>query len=278
MNSRDEEGRTSLHAAAMQKDGHYMTRILVSQKNININAVDKSGRTPLFYAVSSGNISSFTMLLERHDIDVNLPDANGETPLHFAVQPAGAHWAVKRLLEDSRTLPNKQSGKYNFPLSIVALRGDMELLDIFMTADRTDIDFDCQAFVCPPPLQKALLAGHGHFATRLLQAPGLNLNSRRYFRMTPLMLGLHLEGSDFVRYLLRYPGIEFNHQDMVGRTAVMIAAQMENINGLEMLLAKEEVDLNRQCFLGKTILDHARSCDNPEIISVIKASGRFKDL
>lgn len=213
------------------------------------------------------------MLLEHHDIDVNLPDANSEAPLHFTVQPAGAHWAVKRLLEDSRTLPNKQSGNKHFPLSIVAFRGDMELLNFFMTADRTDINFDCWSPACPPPLQKALLAGHECFAIQLLQAPGLNLNSIFYYQMTPLMLGLHLEGSDFVCYLLRYPGIEFNHEDMVGRTAVMIAAQLKNIDGLEMLLAKEEVDVNCWCVLGKTMLDYARSCDDPEVISVIKASG-----
>ncbi|ODM21127.1 hypothetical protein SI65_04180 [Aspergillus cristatus] len=261
----------------MQKDGHYMIRILVNQKNINFNAADNYGRTPLSYVVSNGNIFSLVMLLWCHDIDVNLPDVNGETPLHFTVYSAGAHWAVERLLKDSRTLPNKQSTN-GFPLSIVAFRGDMRLLNIFMTADRSDIDFDCRSDAFPPPLQNALLCMHERFAIRLLQAPGLNLNSIFYYQMTPLMLGLHLKGSDFMRYLLRYPGIEFNHEDMVGRTAVMIAAQVKNIDGLKMLLVKEEVDMNHWCALGKTVLDYARSSDDPEVISVIKACGRFKDL
>lgn len=83
---------------------------------------------------------------------------------------------------------------------------------------------------------------------------------------------MEFKGSDFVHYLLRYPGIEFNHEAMVGRTAVMIAAQLKNIGGLEMLLAKEEADVNCWCILGKTVVDYARSCDDPGVISMIKAS------
>ena len=278
VNSCDEDGRTSLHVAAMQEDGHYIMRILVTRKDINVNAIDNYGRTPLSYAAASENIFSLTMLLERHDINVNLPDKHHETPLHFAVSSSGGYLAVKKLLVDLRTLPNKESSDGQYPLSIVAFKGDMKLLNIFMAAKRTDINFDCRSRGCGSPLQVALLCGHESFAIQLLQAPGLNLNSVHYYHTTPLILGIYLSGLDFMRCLLRNSGIEFNHQDMAGNTAVMTAAKRENIGALEMLLAKEEVDVDRRCILGKSVLDYARSCDNPKVMSIIKASGRFKDL
>lgn len=75
------------------------------------------------------------MLLERCDIDVNLSDVNGETPLHFAVQ-SGARWAVMLIIADPRTLPNEQSSSDLFPLSIVALNGNLELLEIFIFCNK----------------------------------------------------------------------------------------------------------------------------------------------
>ena len=51
INSRGGDGQTSLQIAAMQKNGHYMTRILVAQKDIDINAVDNSGRTAVLCSV-----------------------------------------------------------------------------------------------------------------------------------------------------------------------------------------------------------------------------------
>lgn len=278
VNSRDKDGCTPLHIAAMQENGHYMMRVLVTRKDINVNATDNSGRTPFSYAAASNNILSLTMLLERDDIDVNLQDTNNESPLHFAVWSRDRCRVVKKILDDPRTLPNQESSDGDFPLSTVALINDMKLLNVFMTAERTDINFDCQSHRGPSPLQIALFYERENFATQLLQVPGLNLNCVYYFRMTPLILAVYLRGLRFMRCLLRYPGIEFNHQDAFGKTAAMTAAQLKNIGALELLLAKEEVDVNCRCVFGQTMLDYARSGDDPEVMSIIKASGRFKEL
>ena len=278
MNSRDKDGCTPLHIAAMQENGHYMMRILVTRKDINVNATDNSGRTPLPYAAANNNILSLTMLLECNDIDVNLQDTNNESPLHFAVWSRDRYRAVKKILDDPRTLPNKESSNGDFPLSTVALINDMNLLNVFMTEERTDINFDCQSHGGRSPLQITLYYEHGNFAIQLLQVPGLSLNCVYSFRMTPLILAVYLRGLGFMRCLLRYPGIEFNHQDEFGKTAVMTAAQLKNIGALELLLAKEEIDVNCRCIFGQTMLDYARSCDDPEVTSIIKASGRFKGL
>lgn len=96
--------------------------------------------------------------------------------------------------------------------------------------------------------------------------------------MTPLIHGLFFDRLDFVRSLLKKPGIDLNHQDIFGRTALMNAAMLGNIGGLEMLLTEQKVDVNLKCNAGNTVLDYARACENPEALSVIKASARFKEL
>ena len=120
------------------------------------------------------------MFLECHDIDVNFPYLNGTTPLHFAVF-SNACWAVKLILEDPRTLPNEQEGSGLFPLSIAVLTQNLELLDIFMKVERTDIDFDCQSPDWGTPLQIATHLQREHSSLWLLQVPGIDFNNASYY-------------------------------------------------------------------------------------------------
>ena len=276
VNSRDQKEQTSLHVAAMQDDGHYMVRILVTQEGINFNAVDKFGRTPLYDAVLSENIFSLQMLLGRYDIDVNFPDSRGFTPLHHAVMTENKP-AVKKLLADQRTLPNKQAklGRA-FPLTFAATGGDPEMLSIFLRAARTDINSRCRGgLIAPFPLATALTNKHESFSLRMLHAPGLDLNEIHALGMTPLQLGIHFDQMKFVHELLSRPGIELNRQGTDGKTAVMTAALNKNTTALKILLAKLEVDVSIQCGRGYTVLDYAKGCNDTEILSIVKPSGRF---
>jgi uncharacterized protein len=49
----------------------------------NVNAVDKDGRTALWWAASRGHVECATALIDA-EADVNKGDKDGDTPLHRA--------------------------------------------------------------------------------------------------------------------------------------------------------------------------------------------------
>ena len=62
-----------------------------------LSAVDQTGKTPLIYAVDSGNVTIVELLLSQ-GADTEQYDGHGRTPLHFAVRKRSIVM-VKRLLE-----------------------------------------------------------------------------------------------------------------------------------------------------------------------------------
>ncbi|GAB1597541.1 uncharacterized protein LOC115217241 [Argonauta hians] len=68
-----------------------------------INERDKSGRTGISHACSSGFYTIVEILAEVPEVEVNLPDKEGNTPLIFAAQ-AGQEECVRILLNDFKKI------------------------------------------------------------------------------------------------------------------------------------------------------------------------------
>ena len=58
-------------------------RFLLEQDDVDLNAVDSEGNTPLHLALESGQ-EVVSMLLMQHGADVTASNSFGRTPLHFA--------------------------------------------------------------------------------------------------------------------------------------------------------------------------------------------------
>jgi len=79
----DAAKRNALHAAA--RGGHAdFCAFLLDKTDIDINARDKDGWTPLHYACAREKTAVVKMLIER-GADLNAPDNEGVTPLHRAM-------------------------------------------------------------------------------------------------------------------------------------------------------------------------------------------------
>uniref|UniRef100_A0ACD6AC51 Uncharacterized protein n=1 Tax=Avena sativa TaxID=4498 RepID=A0ACD6AC51_AVESA len=80
--ARADGGLWALHVAA--GNGHLeVCRYLVQQLQVDVNAADDKGRTPLVFAVHSENASVVKYLLD-HGADPDIADDIGLTPLHSA--------------------------------------------------------------------------------------------------------------------------------------------------------------------------------------------------
>lgn len=82
VNLRDHSGRTPLHFAVRWGQGQTAGRFCLG---INVHARHRDGQSPLAMAVQKDSMEVVRLLLEQEDIDINTRDHLGRTPLWWAV-------------------------------------------------------------------------------------------------------------------------------------------------------------------------------------------------
>ncbi len=85
-------GRNPLHIASLLPESYrrYNPIPILLRQSVNINERDFVGRTPLFYAVRTGNMKDAEFLIEN-GADMALADEYGHTPAHVAAIKTGAY-------------------------------------------------------------------------------------------------------------------------------------------------------------------------------------------
>lgn len=78
------DGRTPLMLAALRRD-RWDLEVLLAAKEIDVNAQDKLGRTALSICTLGGHVPMLELLLARDDVDLELADKYGNTPLSLAL-------------------------------------------------------------------------------------------------------------------------------------------------------------------------------------------------
>ena len=91
----DKYGRNPLHIASKFPEGlrRYNPIPILLEKAVKVDGIDLIGRSPLFYAVRTGNLKDAGLLIEA-GADINLSDKYGHTPAHVA--------AIKTGLDDQK--------------------------------------------------------------------------------------------------------------------------------------------------------------------------------
>ncbi|XP_046411451.1 SH3 and multiple ankyrin repeat domains protein 1-like isoform X1 [Neodiprion fabricii] len=103
-------------------------------REININALDASGRTALSYMAGDGAAAMLEAALSFPEVDVNLPDNEGNTPLHFATQ-AGQLECVSILLQRCPGIEVDARNTLGFtPLMKAAIQGRTKCAKILLFA------------------------------------------------------------------------------------------------------------------------------------------------
>ena len=129
-----EAGR--VHTAVLKQSVSELAEAIASGENVD--ALDREGRTPLFYAVQKGDTAIVAELVQ-HGAKINARDKNAETPLHFA---ARAHQpGVAELLLKNGADVHAQDVHGNSPLFVAVFnsrgRGEIIVLLQLHGADKT---------------------------------------------------------------------------------------------------------------------------------------------
>ncbi|XP_045476986.1 serine/threonine-protein phosphatase 6 regulatory ankyrin repeat subunit C-like isoform X1 [Harmonia axyridis] len=112
MNSADVNGDTALHMVSDRGDVDMLT-FLLNLQNINVNAQNVLGFTPLSIAVLNSHGDAAELLLE-HGADPNIPDNKGRTPICFSVHKGNE--SITRMLIANNADVNVVDAFGNTPL------------------------------------------------------------------------------------------------------------------------------------------------------------------
>ncbi|MCB9493053.1 MAG: ankyrin repeat domain-containing protein [Epsilonproteobacteria bacterium] len=80
---RDQHGRALLHYAVQTRHGN--AKVLLDA-GANPNVRDSQQNTPLHYAVNSGMILAIGHLLGKENVEINAANGEGKTPLHYIAE------------------------------------------------------------------------------------------------------------------------------------------------------------------------------------------------
>ena len=288
--SRDHNGRTPLHLAAIGDvkrivDRKQMVEALINAFAVEKDAKDRFGRTPLHFAAQAGHTDIVTLLAES-GADIEARNSHKWTPLRVAIQ-AGQTDTVKRLVEIGVNIEARDS-EDNTPLYVAAQEGHLDIVKLLIEKSK-DIDAK-NGSDADTPLHAATRMRHMNIAELLIEK-GADINVKDETGNTPLYTAAW-EGYANVVGLLIEKGADINARNEDDSTPLHSAAwggRMQFISLLENheipppkvveyktivdLLIKKGADIDAKRGPGETPLHSAAEVGNAGTVELLLEKG-----
>ena len=195
VDSRDSEGRTALHYAAMQGKADVVEFLL--SRGADVNAKDKDfGFIPLHHAASGGHKDVVEMLLAK-GADVNAKDKYGWTPLDSAVY--GQKDVAELLIRAGANVNSKYEWGQT-PLMWAATEGYTPMAELLIAKGA---DINARENNSRTPLHLACLEGNKD-VVELLIAKGADMNTKDNKEQTALSLAKEQGHEEIVELLSKH--------------------------------------------------------------------------
>lgn len=116
---------------------------LLSRDDIDVNCQDiiqilklfYSNQTPLFLALTKGNLELFENLLNKKDIDVNIQNNDGNTPLHLAIENNKIEFVASLIKNDKCNLCLTNNDNMT-PLLLAFMYEHKNIVNLLLSAPR----------------------------------------------------------------------------------------------------------------------------------------------
>jgi ankyrin repeat protein/mono/diheme cytochrome c family protein len=227
--STDAGGSTPLHHAAGFGSLESLTFLL--DKGANVNARNRRGSTPLFWAIHD---EAKVRLLIARGATINVKQVEGRSPVYLA-SVLGSGNAVLRLLLENGGNPNVPTLNGLTALSGAALRGDVDAMRLLLDKGA---DVDAKNGAGATALMAAAANGSAA-AVRLLLDKGADVHVRTKLGETALGNAAGAGVAETVAMLLDR-GVDVNARNSRGYSPLMLAAGSDAMNAdiVKLLLAK----------------------------------------
>ncbi len=158
-NARDAKGQPAL-TVAIREQSAKVAKLLLAQPQIDVNALNQAGESPLMIAAIKGDLATCKLLL-AHGAQVNLP---GWSPLHYAA--TGPDPKVVGLLLEHGAAVDALSPNGSTPLMMAAQYGSEDSLRLLLKHGASSKIRNEQGLMAA---DFARLAGRDSLAERLQQ-------------------------------------------------------------------------------------------------------------
>ncbi len=264
----------SVLEATKRNNPHLLNQLIEAEANVN--AVDNSGNTALYWAAMKNHLDCARTLLKAPNININQENDVKKTPIHKAAKMG--YTDVLTLLIDAGANVNVRDGMGRTPLYLAAEMGRTECVYFLLQAPEIDKnlpDFQgitplraalkCRCRDCANLLQSNgpfkkffkfslavimlwLITGYGHgmqwaitwnfphMLSSYLALPFININKAYVNGDTHLIRAVKENSLDCAKQLLA-AGADVNMEDVNGNTPLILAAGDGKADFVELLLA-----------------------------------------
>ena len=271
-NLANEEGITPLMSAVSYNNSQMVQRLL-EIPNINLNAQDARGVTPVHLAAAAQFQEPFALLIApaviARGLDVNLPDNKGNTPLIRLVN-ANNLPMLEALLGQPRVQIDARNENGATALTIACHKGFTDAARLLLSNGANPNLADNGKY----PLDFALEKGHD--IVRLLIENGANPNNYNPGSDSsdaPLLEAIRNSPNDIIQLLIQN-GADVNIRGENGMTPLQVAAARGNLDIIDLLLARG-AEINARNNAGDTPLMQVakKSTSTQELIERLLAAG-----
>ncbi len=223
---RENSRGTNLLFIACLLDNEKAVQLILENKAININKVNKKYLTSLHLVCRDGNIAIVKLLLKHPSMNsLNVPTDKGFTPLHFAIYQS--HMDIVKLLLQQPGIYhsiNMRNSKGNTPLHLACGRGELDIMKLMLKTANVTITINDSDNEKNTLLHIACSWGHTDILKYLLNHPLLKtLNAPNKDGDTPLHFAC-LNGHEKIVKLLLKAGAK-NSPNLKGETPLSIAQE-----------------------------------------------------
>ena len=190
-------GMAAIHFAAQHAPPETLKKFVdIHRKDLNVNAQDNNGRTPLMYAAAwNGNTDAINTLV-KFGAAVNVQDSYGKTPLMYTAQSGNPENAVNVLVDASADV-NAQDRYGKTPMMYTAQSEKPEIITALVNAGA---DINAQDNYGLTPLFYVAWSRSPDTITALVNA-GADVNAQSNRGLTPLMYAANSGNLDAVNTL-----------------------------------------------------------------------------
>jgi len=235
------------------------------KEGANVNSKDGTDRTLLMFAANNGYTNLVKLLLSQKNIDIDAQDIVGSTALlRIAANPA---YYKDRLYEE--TYKNRNIPLYHIFPNIhdhERKSASQNYIEIAKLLIDKGANVNIQDKGKRTALMRAAATKSKEIAKLLLNNPNTNVNLQEKNKFTALEIAVFEQDKDIVELLLKHKDIDVNKEDICGGTVLMNAIGIGNKDIIDLLLKHKKLDINKVSRIGATALLFAIKKNDAEIV------------